>query len=216
MKKPSSFVLILVLIILSLSCSTNSTNPEALIAAKTELINARAIIDSLRQKVAELEEVNLLLKSNNVKHAVSLASQEEAAVHKMVNNLKTAFNNLNMERSPDKILQYFLPSFSTNQVTINIDNEAEIALFSAEDFKSYLKKQMKAKGTLVVMSNITFLDTRIKGEIFTTTYKNQAKVFKDKTLINNRAIVTTITGRNQGGWKIGNYSWVSIDYPLNN
>ena len=72
---------------------------------------------------------------------------------------------------------------------------------------------MKEKGMSTKMGKITFLDTQVKGEIFTTTFKNSAKVFKNNALISNRSIISTITGRKQDGWKIGNYSWVSIDYP---
>ena len=72
---------------------------------------------------------------------------------------------------------------------------------------------MKQKGTASEMGKITFLDTQVKGEIFTVTFKNNANVFKNNTLVSNRSLVSTITGRNQDGWKIGNYSWVSIDYP---
>jgi hypothetical protein len=72
---------------------------------------------------------------------------------------------------------------------------------------------MREKGVSIEMEKITFLDTQVKGEIFTVSVKNQAKVYKNNTVISNRSIVSTITGRNQNGWKIGNYSWVSIDYP---
>jgi hypothetical protein len=72
---------------------------------------------------------------------------------------------------------------------------------------------MREKGVSIEMEKITFLDTQVKGEIFTVSVKNQAKVYKNNTVISNRSIISTITGRNQNGWKIGNYSWVSIDYP---
>jgi len=209
MKKPLS--IILVLAVLHPACNTNSTSTEEPTATLNEISDTNAIIDSLRQKVAALEEKNLLLGANNNERPK--LTRDEAAVQKMVMNLGEAFNNIQQDKNPDKILQYFLPAFSTNQVTIDINNEAEIALFSAEDFKSFLKKQMREKGLSTEVGKITFLDTQIKGEIFTVTFKNNAQVFKNNTLFSNRSIISTITGRNQDGWKIGNYSWVSIDYP---
>jgi hypothetical protein len=204
--------IILVLAVLLPACNTDSTSSEELTTTLHELIDANAIIDSLEQTIAALEDANRLLATNKNKKKVPALTRNEAAVQKMVANLKTAFNNIYQDKNPDIILQFFLPSFSTNQVTIDVNNEAEIALFSAEDFKSFLNKQMKEKGMSMEMGKIIFLDTQIKGEIFTVTFKNNAKVFKNNTLLSNRSIVSTITGRNQGGWKIGNYSWVSIDF----
>jgi hypothetical protein len=211
MKRTLSIILFLA--VLLPACNTDSASSEESTATLNELGDANAIIDSLRQKIAALEEKNLtLVGSKNSKEAPVL-SREEAAVQKMVINLRGAFNTLHQDKDPDKILQYFLPAFSTNQVTIDVNNEAEIALFTADDFKSFLKKQMREKGMSTEVGKITFLDTQIKGEIFTTTFKNSANVFKNNALISNRSIISTITGRNQNGWKIGNYSWVSIDYP---
>ena len=216
MNNKLSEIFILVLAIFLFSCKTNSTNPEELVMAKNELLNANAIIDSLNLIVTELEDENLQLIEDNTKEELPVLSRDEAAVQKMVANLKKAFNDIYQDKDPDKILQFFLPSFSTNQVTINVDNEAEIALFSSEDFKAFLKKQMREKGVTIEMGKIAFLDTQVKGEIFTTTFKNTARVYKNDILIINRAIVSTITGRNQDGWKIGNYSWVAIDYAVRN
>jgi hypothetical protein len=213
MKKTLS--IILVLAVLLPACNTNSTSTEELTATLNELSDANAIIDSLRQKVTDLEDRNQQLMENNNKKEVPALTRNGVAIQKMVTDLKKAFNNIYKDKDPDKILQFFLPSFSTNQVSINIDNEAEIALFSAEDFKSYIKKMMREKGVSIEMGKITFLDTQVKGELFTVSFKNQAKVYKNNTLISKRSIVSTITGRKQGGWKIGNYSWVSIDYPPN-
>jgi hypothetical protein len=213
MKKTLS--IILVLAVLLPACNTNSTSTEELTATLNELSDANAIIDSLRQKVTDLEDRIQQLMENNNKKEVPALTRNGVAIQKMVTDLKKAFNNIYKDKDPDKILQFFLPSFSTNQVSINIDNEAEIALFSAEDFKSYIKKMMREKGVSIEMGKITFLDTQVKGELFTVSFKNQAKVYKNNTLISKRSIVSTITGRKQGGWKIGNYSWVSIDYPPN-
>lgn len=211
MKKHLS--LILVLAVLIPACNTETSSSEEFTTSLNELSEANAIIDSLRQKVADLEARNQQLMENNSKKEVAALTRNGVAVQKMVTDLQKAFNNIYQEKDPDKILQFFLPSFSTNQVSINIDNEAEIALFSAEDFKSFLKKLMREKGVSIEMEKITFLDTQVKGEIFTVSVKNQAKVYKNNTVISNRSIISTITGRNQNGWKIGNYSWVSIDYP---
>jgi len=213
MKIKLSVIFIFGLIGFFLSCTSNSTNPEELVMAKNELLNANAIIDSLNLIVAELEDENLQLINNNAREELPFLSRDEAAIQKMVGNLKKAFNDIYQDKDPDKILQFFLPSFSTNQVTINVDNEAEIALFSSEDFKKYIKKKMREKGMSIEMGEITFLDTQVKGEIFTTTFRNTAKVYKNDKLMSYRTIVSTITGRNQDGWKIGNYSWVAIDYP---
>ena len=211
MKKTLSIILFLA--VLLPACNNGSTSSEELTATLNELKDANAIIDSLRQINAGLEDKNQLLAENNNKKKGPALTRNEAAIQEMVKNLKTAFNNIYQDKNPDKILQYFLPSFSTNQVTIDLNNKAEIALFSSEDFKSFLKKQMKEKGTSSEMGKITFLDTQVKGEIFTVTFTNKAKVFTNNTLVSNRSLVSTITGRNQNGWKIGNYSWVSIDYP---
>ncbi|RLD22482.1 MAG: hypothetical protein DRI71_07450 [Bacteroidetes bacterium] len=216
MKNNWSVIYILVLSGLFLSCNSGSTNPEELATLQDELLDANTIIDSIKLKVAELEDKNLQLYKNNAEKDLPVLTRDEAAVHKMVANLKKAFNNIYQDKNPDKILRFFLPSFSTKHVTINIDNEAEIALFSSEDFKKFLKKQIREKGIFIEMEKITFLDTQIKGEIFTTTFKNVAKVYRNNTLITNRVIVSTITGRNKDGWKIGNYSWVSIDYAAKN
>jgi len=211
MKKTLSIILMLAVVLAA--CNTDSASSEELTPGLNELSDANAIIDSLRQKVTDLEAKNLQLAENDNKKKVAAITRNEAAIQEMVKNLKTAFNNIYQDKNPDKILQFFLPSFSTNQVTIDLNNKAEIALFSSEDFKTFLKKQMKQKGTASEMGKITFLDTQVKGEIFTVTFKNNAKVFKNNTLVSNRSLVSTITGRNQDGWKIGNYSWVSIDYP---
>jgi len=214
MKK--SLSIILVLAVLLPACNNDSTSSEELTTTLNELSDANAIIDSLEQTIAALEDKNLLLAANKTRKKVPALTRDEAAIQKMVTDLKKAFNNIYQDKNPDIILQFFLPSFSTNQVTIDVNNEAEIALFSTEDFKSFLKKQMKEKGMSIEMGKITFLDAQVKGEIFTITFKNKAKVIKNNALISNRTIVSTITGRNQNGWKIGNYSWVTFDYSVSN
>ena len=212
MKYVNTPILIFILVGFIMACNSPATNPEDHTNMATELRQAKVIIDSLDQKIASLEAENLQLIKKGSKAKTPPPSKDEAAVQEMVINLKKAFNNINQD--PDEILQFFLSSFSTNQVSVNIDNEAEIAIFSADDFKAYLKKEMRKKGMSVDMGEITFLDTRIKGEIFTATFRNTTKVYNRNQLIYNRAIVSTITGRNQDGWKIGNYSWVAIDYAI--
>ncbi len=194
-------------------CDTKSESGEVS-SESSELMSANSVIDSLELRVKELEKKNRLLVSNqNVNHIEGDVSKRDvASLREMVLDLKAALNNLNEYKDPDKVLQYFLPSFSTNQVSFGVDNTALIAHYTSYDYRAFLKKKMREKGIRTEMGKFIFLDLEIKKDIFNITFKNRVKVFKDDKLIINRIMLNTLSGRMHEGWKIGNYSFVSIDY----
>ncbi len=196
-------------------CDTKSESGE-ISSESSELMSTNSVIDSLELRVKELEKKNRLLVSNqNVNHIEGDVSKRDvASLREMVLDLKAALNNLNEYKDPDKVLQYFLPSFSTNQVSFGVDNTALIAHYTSYDYRAFLKKKMREKGIRTEMGKFIFLDLEIKKDIFNITFKNRVKVFKDEKLIINRIMLNTLSGRMHEGWKIGNYSFVSIDYEV--
>ncbi len=139
---------------------------------------------------------------------------DKEAVQKMALSLINDLNHIYEDKKPAKVLKYFLTEFSINYVFVGSDNKAQITRLSSADYKTHLRRQMKEKNIKIRMGDVEVYDIEIKGNIFSIILKNYSEVYKHGKLIINRSVHTTITGREQDGWKIGNFSQVSIDYKI--
>ena len=194
------------LLILFISGCNMKPETKEVLGATNEITNTKNIIDSLEIKVKELEE--------EIESRKLVLTPEKEAVQKMALSLINDLNHIYEDKKPAKVLKYFLTEFSINYVFVGSDNKAQITRLSSADYKTHLRRQMKEKNIKIRMGDVVVYDIEIKGNIFSITLKNYSEVYKHGKLIINRSVHTTITGREQDGWKIGDLSQVSIDYEV--
>lgn len=184
---------------------------------KTELYylkihDQQSEIDSLNSIVNGLTVVNQVLNENYEKPAFT---DEENAIHKMVFMMHDSWKSLPKTKNAEEILQYFNPKFMVSRIVIEADNTAQVAKYTHEDFKGYIKNEViKKKGLSYEFGNVNFLDIEIKEHAyFNVAYKCILRTYQNHKLIETNSLLVTITGKKiDGKWGIASYSWVAFKY----
>lgn len=141
-------------------------------------------------------------------------SKEEKEIRTMIEQMHASWQSMIDKKDEQEILQYFAPSYITNQVSVYVDNRGDIQSFTNQDFPKYLKSVIKRKGYNYAFNDVRFLDIEVKDQsYFNTVYKSKLieKDAEGNQTINSLTI--TVTGKKlNGNWKIGNYAWVNFEY----
>jgi hypothetical protein len=176
--------------------------------------------DKIRQQAETIDSLVLLIvkmkeEGSIVKDIDDLTQHDEDIVDlgKLALRLdQKLFEVLNKEAEIDEIRKYFLPRFSANFVTVNIEGEGSIAIVTHENFGQHIGDSQEDERSYKIV-NIDFLDTKVAGDIFNMAYKTIVESYVDGKLYAEQSVLTTLTGRRDNhGWKVGSYSSTSIEF----
>ena len=203
------------------SCEDNSGQIESLTKENTELndqyrsqlLETRMVtkeVDSLTTVVHKLQsKVNKLAGAVPVYKA---SNQDEEAIEVLVNNIHKGWASMTKTNDTNKLLQYFLPKYTTSAVRINTDNIPSVQRSNDSNFEEHLQELMLSNNLSVSFGQTKFLYTEVKGKFFVTSYRTRIRVYNNNKQVYTSSLVTQLAGENNDGWKVGNYAWVTFNY----
>ena len=221
-KKTSRYVIPFILSLALLSCQPGIKERE-LSELKTK--NAELVIQSMRyQSQIHLQQIsidslNTIINSLEEK-TVGLGykgpspGSDQQTIRQMVANMHVSWKELPELKDPQQILKYFMPTFMTSQIDIDVDNQGHVAAYTHEDYIQYLEEITSRKRFSVEFGDVTFLDIEVKDhDFFNVAYKCLLRRYKKDELTDTTSVIVTITGRKtEGEWKIANFSVVAFRY----
>ena len=138
---------------------------------------------------------------------------EKLVVQNLAKALTASLMKLGETREPNEVLRFFSSSFAVTKVNIDLENEAQIARYTAEDFKAHLKEFGRArKHQTFNLQSLEFLSTDLKGNIFNVVFKTRMDIIEGDKLVGRQMGTTTITGRKTDKWYIANLSNIVFDF----
>ncbi len=178
---------------------------------QTQLLETRQAVkeaDSLKTIVYKLQDqVDKLAKE-----VPKAPNKDEKAIEALVNKLHHGWTSMLTTKNTNDILQYFLPKYTTNTVRINTENIPSVQRSNNTNFEDHLRELISANNLSISFGQTHFLNTEVKGDVFVTTYKTQLRVYDNNKQVYTTSLVTLLSGANRDGWKVGNYSWVTLQY----
>lgn len=203
-----------------LGCENKSAEIEALtrentglkVNYETQLIETKKVTkeaDSLKTLLYELQtQVRKL--SGEAKKAV--VSPQEKAVHHLVLSVHKGWEAMFKTKDTNELLKYFLPEYTTSALRINTENIPSVQRSNDTNFEDHLKNLIAAGNISITFGQTQFLYTEVRDNIFVTSYRTRLRVYQDNKEVYTSSLVTLIAGANKNGWKVGNYSWVNLNY----
>lgn len=165
--------------------------------------------DSLQTVIFDLQNQ---LKKLTEKDQGAALSPDEKAVHDLVLNIHRGWEAMFKTKDTHELLKYFLPKYTTNALRINTENIPSVQRSNDTNFEEHLRSLIKAGNISVSFGQTRFLYTEIKDNIFVTSYRTKLRVYQDNKEVFTSSLITLLAGANKDGWKIGNYSWVNLNY----
>jgi len=188
-------------------------NVELKESYQVQLLETRQAIkeaDSLKTVVYKLQDQ--VKKLAGEVPAPKTLNKDEEAIENLVNNLHKGWASMIKNKNTNDLLQYFLPKYTTNTVRINTENIPSVQRNNNTNFEEHLKELISANNISITFGQTHFLNTEVKGDVFVTTYKTQIRVYNNNKQVYTSSLVTLLAGANRDGWKVGNYSWVTLNY----
>jgi len=139
-------------------------------------------------------------------------SPSDQSIRELVNDLHNAWENSFKSRNSDELLALFLDEYSINQVRIDTAGIPMVRASNFKNFPEYVQAFLDIEGLALDFGQVDMLYTEVKDDFFVASYKCKYRAYMNNELTQTTSLITTITGRNEGGWKIGNYSWVTVAY----
>ena len=166
-------------------------------------------------------QLNVLKQEIQEKHGFSTSpkvnlSQDQKEIQTMILAMNNSWVKMHETRKPKEILKYFLPRFLVSQISVEIDNSANAAMYNPENFRVFLQDINSQHEIALEFGDVDFYDIEVKSErYFNAAFKCKLKVYKKDILIHNNSALVTISGRRVSKkWKIATYSWIGFKYEL--
>lgn len=222
--KTKNFTLLFTILLITFlfGCNTKSGEVEQL-EKENQILNekyqqqliasrlATKQVDSLQTIVYDLELK--IQKMQGDLPAYRATTADEKAIETLVKNLQKGWEEVLETNDTNKLLQYFLPKFTTSSVRVNTNNIPSVQRSNNATFEDHLMELAQAVGVTISFGQTKFLYTEIKGDIFVTSYRTKIRVYHDNKEISTNSVVTQLAGqRSDDGWKVGNYNWVNFNY----
>ena len=139
-------------------------------------------------------------------------SPEEKAVRQLVLNIHRGWEKMFETKDTNELLKYFLPKYTTNALRVNTENIPTVQRSNDTNFEDHLKSLIAAGNISITFGQTQFLYTEVRDNIFVTSYRTKFRVYQDNKEVYTSSLVTLLAGANKDGWKVGNYSWVNLNY----
>ena len=166
------------------------------------------IIDSLTT------EINTIKTSKNKKAPKVIINKQEKKIRTLISSFLQAWDNLPQTKNTKTVTKFFAKKYRCNRISIDHDNTAQISWHTEKDFNDYIKSLFFKKGWIFKTTNLKFLDTEIKDDLyFNSTFRYSLTTYKKDELIDKSNFIVTITGKKMDNeYKIVNYSWVRFSF----
>jgi cell division protein FtsB len=215
-----TFFTFAVMLLAFFGCENKSKEIEALTQENTDLkadyenqlLKTKKLtreVDSLKTVIYDLQSQVEKLSATTKSEALS---PEEKAVHQLVMNIHRGWEKMFETKDTNELLKYFLPKYTTNALRINTENIPSVQRSNDANFEDHLRNLIDAGNVSVSFGETKFLYTEIKGNIFVTSYRTKLRVYQDNKEVYTSSLITLLAGANKDGWKVGNYSWVNLNY----
>jgi len=168
----------------------------------------------LKEKIYELDGQLGQLKGQDSPEVKAALSQPEKDVQTLVSEVHTGWENLASGGGANSMLVFFLPKYTTSSVNVDISNFAKVRRHNNTNFAEHLSALSEIAGLSIKFDKIQLLYTEIKGDVFTTCYRSRIQVYRNGVLQMTKSVVALVAGEDRDGWKIGTYSWVTLDYAV--
>lgn len=205
-----------VLIVLLSACDQNKEQiaflESELSSSNTEIENLTSQNEELKGKIYELEGQLGKLKSQP--DAEVVLSQAEKDVQTLVNEVHTGWENLASGGGVNSMLVFFLPKYTTSSVNVDISNFAEVKRHNNTNFEEHLQALSEIDGLSIKFDKTQILYSEVKGSVFATCYRSRIQVYRNGALQMTKSVAALMAGEDRDGWKIGSYSWVTLDYSV--
>ena len=163
------------------------------------------VINTLRIEEAKKKERDANKKKIN---------KQEERIQTLISNFLQSWDNLPKTKDTKTVTEFFAKKYRCNRISIDHDNTAQISWHTEKDFDDYIKSLFLKKGWTFKTTNVKFLDTEIKDDLyFNSTFKYSLDTYKKDKLIDKSNFIVTITGKKiDNEYKIVNYSWVRFSF----
>ena len=209
------------LLLLVVSCDDNSQQIETLTAENSELrenyqsqlLETRGVhkeVDSLHTVVNKMQ--SQISKMQGDMPVYNASSADEKAIEQLVANLHKGWTDMLDNNNTNELTQYFLPEYTTSAVRINVENIPSVQRSNNTNFEENLNELMLQDDVTLSFGQTKFLYTEVKDKFFVTNYRTKLRVYRNNKQIQTTSLVTLLAGENRGGWKVGNYNWVTFNY----
>ena len=189
---------------------------EKVIQLETQSAEQLAEIEYLKSKSDSLIEVAHKLegKMEALENATAPIppSAPEQQIHKLVLKLHKGWEVLASEKNADQFLNLFLSKYTTNGVNIDTANVPSVARHNNRNFEEHVRSIADVDGLRVSFGNNEFYYTVIKGDKFVTCYRSLMRVYIHNKIVETKSVITLLAGQKKEEWKVGSYSWVTLDY----
>jgi len=179
-------------------------------AHKEETSRLYQVNDSLIDVIFALE--GRMEQIENDVEAPAEVSEEDKPIRELITNLHQGWETLASWKDKNDLLKYFLAEYTTNQVRINTENIPLVQRHNDRNFEEHLDAIAGVEGLSVKFSQPQFFYTEVKGDVFTTCFRALVRIYQHNELKRTNSVVCLVSGENKDGWKVGNYSWVSLNY----
>lgn len=138
--------------------------------------------------------------------------KEEMKVQQLIKNTEKGWEMVLENDDPKAILKYFLPEYTTNSVRINTENMPFVQRHNDTNFEVHLQKLIETHDLTLDFGEPVFYSTIVRGNIFTTSYRSNYKVYHKGELIQKNTILCYVSGEKKGDdWLIGNYNFTRYE-----
>ena len=181
-------------------------------ARETEIATLATENEKLKERIYEQEGQLGQLKHQDTEEARAALTQPEKDVQTLIGEVHTGWENLAAGGGINSILVFFLPKYTTSSVHVDVSNFAKVKRHNNTNFEEHLAALSEIEGLSIKFDKTQYLYTEV---LFTTCYRSRIQIFRNGQLQMTKSIVALIAGEDSDGWKIGNYSWVTLDYAVN-
>ena len=147
-------------------------------------------------------------------HQDTVEQNYSTEINSLIIDLLKSWDNLPNTGDTKNITKFFAKKYRCNRISIDHDNTAQISWHTEKDFNDYLESITSKKEWTYKTTNIQFLDTEIKDNLyFNTAFKYSLDTYDGDNLIDKSNFTVTITGKRVNNkFKIVIYSWVRFSY----
>jgi len=187
-------------------------------------------LDSLNELYIKTENQNDFLKDNNDSLGSALLqlmniqdkngttsrdvdTPEEKEIRALVTNLNKGWQDLVAEHDADAVLQYFLEEFTTNEVKINTENLPFVRKHNNTNYREHVAAIAEIKDLKIDMGKIKMYSIFVREKIFATQFLTEITVEHKGKVVMESTILSLVSGEKDDGiWKVGNYSWIRFEH----
>jgi len=211
------FIAVLVLLFMQLrSYNTSSGTTDK---ATSELDSLQELYLKEKAESSLLKNLNdslssaLIREISGHKEGTPSLTADEQEIHNLISNLHQGWENMVDQNDADEVLKYFMNEFTTNEVKINTENIPYVRKHNNQDYREHLDAIAEIEGLEIDMGTSKVYSIFVRDDIFGTQFLTEIRVEHNGKTVMESTVLSLVSGqREDGQWKVGNYSWIRFEY----